>query len=321
MADSERERVLIPVDGSQYALNAVQYATSILDPHRFGVVLFHVLTRVPESFLDLEKMPAYRYRIVNVDAWEQEQEKTIRDFMDSARGMLAAAGFPEEAVTVRIDERKVGIARDVAAESRNGYRAVVVGRQGMSELKDFMLGSIAHKILELAPIPVWIVGGEAAPKKVLMCMDNSEGAMIAARHLSEVLGATGRCDVVLFHAVRGFSGFRKFIRDMFGSEGDQSAVENIEKELNGAAAALAPSFDKAAGVFAAAGTDPARISRKIVPGAGNSGNTIIEEAEKGGFDTIVVGRRGISRAEEFFMGRVSNKVVHLAKATTVWVVS
>jgi len=35
----------------------------------------------------------------------------------------------------------------------------------------------------------------------------------------------------------------------------------------------------------------------------------------------VVGRRGLSKIQEFFMGRVSSKVVQLAGAQTVWVVS
>jgi hypothetical protein len=36
---------------------------------------------------------------------------------------------------------------------------------------------------------------------------------------------------------------------------------------------------------------------------------------------IVVGRRGLSRVEEFFMGRVSDKVLQLAKEMAVWVVT
>jgi hypothetical protein len=33
-----------------------------------------------------------------------------------------------------------------------------------------------------------------------------------------------------------------------------------------------------------------------------------------------VGRRGISKIEEFFLGRVSNKVIHGGQNHTVWVV-
>ena len=48
---------------------------------------------------------------------------------------------------------------------------------------------------------------------------------------------------------------------------------------------------------------------------------LLDEAAKGGYGTIVLGRRGISRTEQFLMGRVSNKVIQLAKEMAVWVVN
>jgi nucleotide-binding universal stress UspA family protein len=321
MGSAVRDRILFAVDGSGHSLQAVRYASSILDPQRFEVVLLHILTRVPESFIDLEKMPAYKYRLVNVDAWEQQHQNVIQGFMEKARAILSEAGFAESAITVRVDERNVGIARDIAAESRNGYKAVVVGRKGMSELKDFMLGSIANKILELVSIPLWVISGTTLPTKILVCMDSSEGAMAALNHLTQILDGWGKCQVTLFHAVRSFSGFRKFMHDVFTSENDKKKIDKLEQEFRVAAGLLEPAFDKAQANLITAGIDDSRISRKIVSGAANSANAIIEEAEKGGYDTIVVGRRGISHTEEFLMGRVSSKTIHLAKDKTVWVVN
>ena len=68
------------------------------------------------------------------------------------------------------------------------------------------------------------------------------------------------------------------------------------------------------------GVSSDRISTKIVTGMTSRAKAIIEEAKKGGYGTIVVGRRGHSRVEQFFMGRVSNKVVQLGKKMAVWVV-
>jgi nucleotide-binding universal stress UspA family protein len=64
-----------------------------------------------------------------------------------------------------------------------------------------------------------------------------------------------------------------------------------------------------------------RVTTKIVTGVASRAKAIVEEAKAGGYGTIVVGRRGLSRVEEFFMGRVSNKVIQLAKEMAVWVVS
>lgn len=309
------------MDGSAHSLQTVRYASRILDPERFEIVLLHIMTKVPESFIDLEKIPVYKYRLVNVDAWEQQQEKYIRDFMETAVGILSEAGFDGDAVTAGTVERKIGIARDIAAECGNGYKAVVIGRKGMSELKDFMLGSIANKIMELVPIPLWIVSGADRPGKILVCLDFSEGAMCAVNHLTQIVGSSGMCDVTLFHAVRTFHGFRKFVHDVFSLENEKKGLDKMGQECFVGEEMLQPALDKAQACLLSAGIESSKICRKIVSCTANCANAIIEEAEKGGYDTIVVGRRGISHTEEFLMGRVSNKVVHLAKEKTVWVVS
>jgi nucleotide-binding universal stress UspA family protein len=273
--------------------------------------------------MDIEqKIPAYHYRIVSVDAWEKKQDASIREFMDEAKRILLDAGFADDEVTVRINERKIGIARDLATEAASGYKAIVVGRKGLSDLKDFMLGSVANNIIGLVSIPIWVVTTEQPRQsRVLVCLDDSEGAMTALRHLAYVLDTSKNCDITLFHAVREFHGFKKFVREVFSSEGDKTAIEDIERELEHASKLLEPSFDKARGTLIASGVDQARVHQKIAQGAGNSAQAIIEEAEKGKYDTIVLGRRGISKVEEFVMGRVSNRVIHMARDKTVWVVN
>lgn len=47
---------------------------------------------------------------------------------------------------------------------------------------------------------------------------------------------------------------------------------------------------------------------------------ILQEHREGGHGTIVVGRRGMSKKEEFLFGSVSSKIVREASDCTVWVV-
>jgi nucleotide-binding universal stress UspA family protein len=318
---SADERVLIANDGSTHSMRTVSYAADILDPNRFEVVLFHVVTRVPESFIDLEaKVPAYNYKLVSLEAWEEQQQKTIREFMGKAKAILLDAGFKDERITVRVDDRQVGIARDIGSESLKGYKALVVGRRGLSDLKDFMLGSVAEHILGLSRIPVWIVGGSRGPEKILACLDGSEGAMLSLAHLANTMGSSKRVEITLFHAVHGFHSFRNLMRGVFSSHEDKTTIEKIDSELDKAAALMEPSFEKARATLVSHGVDPALIHQKVARGAGNPAHAIIEEAEKGEFDTILVGRRGLSKGEEFITGRVSGRVVHMARDKTVWVV-
>ncbi len=66
--------------------------------------------------------------------WEKTENKVARDFLGAARGLLLKANSREDDVRVTIQERQVGIARDIIAESSRGYDAVVVGRRGLSKV-------------------------------------------------------------------------------------------------------------------------------------------------------------------------------------------
>jgi nucleotide-binding universal stress UspA family protein len=47
---------------------------------------------------------------------------------------------------------------------------------------------------------------------------------------------------------------------------------------------------------------------------------ILAELDQSGYSTIVVGRQGLSRSEEFLFGSVSSKIVNHARDCTIWVV-
>jgi len=48
---------------------------------------------------------------------------------------------------------------------------------------------------------------------------------------------------------------------------------------------------------------------------------ILRYLQAGEYGTAVVGRRGVSKAEEFLFGSVSSKIIHCARDCTVWVVA
>ena len=50
-------------------------------------------------------------------------------------------------------------------------------------------------------------------------------------------------------------------------------------------------------------------------------DTILHEATTGGYDTIVLGRRGMSKKEEYIFGSVTSRIVREVHEASVWVVA
>ena len=67
-----------------------------------------------------------------------------------AEGLLHNAGFEQKNIMVKVETQKKGIARDIINEASSGYDVVVLGRRGLSGIKEFLLGSISQKVLHSA---------------------------------------------------------------------------------------------------------------------------------------------------------------------------
>ncbi len=322
MDSSSRKRILVAVDWSDQSLETVRYVSRILPSNRAEVVLFHVSSRVPASYWDSQKEPAFRYDIINVSEWERGQESIIRQFMDKSRRVLLEAGLPDDAIVVSVKERKAEIARDIMEESRYGYDAIVVGRTGVSLLKDMVLGSIANKLIErLSHMPLWVVGGRPRPDKILVGLDSSEGSMRAVRHVAQTLNDSPFTHVTLFHAVRGLESYLMGFGEVFVMSYDQSWFDRVGEEVDKSREEMKEVFKEARNCLVSAGFAPERVDCRIMEQVGSRSGAIVSEADQGGYDTIVVGRRGLSKVQEFIMGRVGSKVIQLAKKKAVWVVS
>ncbi len=302
--DKDGRRILLAVDGSDQAFEAVRYVSQLFPPNRIEAVLFHVMSEVPEGFWDVEKSPAFKHKLASIAAWAMREKAAIQEFMERARQLLLDRGVPADAVSVKIEQRKKGIARDIIAESQRGYDAVVVGRLGKSHLKDLVWGSVSNKLIgRLINVPVCVVGGAPQVGKILVAMDTSEEATKALDYAGTMVEIT-ECEVTLLHVIRGF----------------ESWTVDASEELRKAERTGETLLEEAVGRLERAGLDRDRISTKIRTGAASRAEAIVEEARNGGCGTIVIGRRGLSRVEEFFMGRVSKKVLQLAKWMAVWVV-
>jgi nucleotide-binding universal stress UspA family protein len=299
-----QKRLLLALDGSDRGVQTVRYAGEEDAFKGMKIVLFHVFNSIPDAYYDLEKEPKSVKVVRHVRSWESQQKKNIRNYMENARQMLLDAGHAESAVEVKIQNRKKGVARDLIIEAHQGYDAVLIRRRGFTDLKNVTMGSVTNKLLEkLTFIPVLIAGRKPVNKKVLIAVDGSPCANRAVKFVADMLGPLGNYQVKLVHVVRS------------GSKPEMEALEE-----NGVPEAE-PVFKTAVDILKGAGLPPENISTQMITGVISRAGAIVNKAEKGGWGTIVVGRRGLSSVGDFFMGRVSNKVVHVGRKDTVWIVT
>ena len=309
MVNDGRRKVLLAVDGSSQSLEAVRYMSRVFPPRQTTVVLFHSFGEIPEFLCDFgrEGQPVQEY-----PEWEHTLRESIYDFMSQARQILIDSNIPDDAIDIHIHKREKGIARDVILESHKGYVAVVVGRRGLNEFDGFVLGSVASKLLEiLAHVPICLVGNKPDPAKILLAVDESQGAMHAVDYTASVLKSSVS-EISLCHVVRGLYPSGKEHERILDFDLERKWLEEAIKEKV---------FDKAIARLVKAGLDSKCVTTKLITGVSSRSVAILHHARIGGYGTIVIGRRGWSKVEEFSMGRVCRKVVELAKNRAVWVVS
>lgn len=311
MNKPKQKKFLIAVDGSDRALDAVQYVSELKPFQKSRVVLFNVFMGVPESYWDLEKDPQFSQSAREVRAWEMEQRKVMNEYMAQAKDMLMRAGFPEGSIAVKVQKRKKGVARDILHEAENGYSALVIGRKGFGTYKEIIVGSVANKLADRASfLPVLMIGQIPPDENILIAFDASDGAMRAVDFVGKTLGGF-EYKVHLLHVIRG----------MEDAAGGPARFFMPKKIHEAAEDKMTNAFAEAKQRLVDAGFSPNMITTKIVKGAQSRAGTIIDEARQKDYGTIVIGRRGHSKVRDFFMGRVSNKIIQTIRNRAVWVIT
>ena len=150
-----KKGVLLCVDSSKNALRAVDHAGFMLSGTDCPVVLFHTMRKlkrfVPEEIL--KESPELE------DLWKDVHGEQFAPFLDKAKAMLKEAGITDEQVTVKIVDGSKSPAADIKrAAQRYDCGTIVLGRRGLSGIKELVMGSVTRKILEdFSGMAVWIV--------------------------------------------------------------------------------------------------------------------------------------------------------------------
>jgi nucleotide-binding universal stress UspA family protein len=308
-----RRKILIAVDGSDQALEAVRYISMIVPPapDLTEIVLFCVGTGFPEVYWAMNNNPLYRSKKDNVREWLADNQLVIGEFKEKAFKILADAGFPAETVSVKTQTKKTNVFKDIVQESYDDYQAVVVGRTGVSRLKDLVVGSMAFKLVEkIKHVPTIVVGGKPVSNKILIALDESIEAMRATTCIGDLARARGLevslCHVLNPQTLSSFSG---------GDQNEAALLKYNEDRFR-------PYMEEAVQRLVNAGMNKDCITADFLLYRGNAIQKLVDTALAGDYGTIVVGRReAIGFAEGALRGRFSDKLITSTYNVAVWVAS
>lgn len=307
------KKILLAVDDSIHSRNAIQYAlrmSSVVSD--FSWTLFHVQPSISQFLLDEAK--------TDLKA-KAELKKIIRKNAEDAQAILerykaqmVRTGIADKRVSVATQPKALGLVKDILDRAERGlYDAIVVGRRGLSRVQKAFMGSVTAKLVEHSNvIPVWVVDGDVTSSRIMLAVDGSVSSLAAVDHLCFMVGENPKIKVTLFHVKPSLGDYCVIDFDDKGAGIDQVIAQGDKRYIE-------HFYVHARERFREAGIQENQIEIKVTKCTANVGKAIVDEAKKGGYGTVVVGRRGASKA--FFMGSVSRYVLDRTSNRALWLVS
>lgn len=141
------ERILVPVDGSRYSLDAVCMASRLAKIHGSELRIFHVIDASLVEQLS-------RFSEKNREAVRAELRSNAQAFLGDMR-----CEAHREIVSTSEVIIKEGVPHEIILAEASAWSAdlIVMGKLGRRGISHILIGSVAQHVIEFAEIPVLIV--------------------------------------------------------------------------------------------------------------------------------------------------------------------
>lgn len=159
-------------------------------------------------------------------------------------------------------------------------------------------------------------------ENILIALDDRPGSLKTVHYVSRLFMGSRHVEIILFHVLPTTSPNLLKKEEVLRIEELHEAQPHLsgyfwnEDDEN----SMLETFRQARQILAEGGFDLERVRTHFGVESTEVAQVILEQARAFNCSTIVVGRRGLSRVKEFFLGSVSKSLVGYAKNRTVWVV-
>lgn len=141
------KKILVGVDGSEHAKQAAAVAGELAKAFGAQLVIMHVMKRIgtdriPEHLKELE-------RIEHIEITEVDMLRSVADALVKGANDTAEAAGASDIVTAIAAGNPADQIIDYS--NNNDVDMIVIGRRGLSDMASLFLGSVSHKVTQLAP--------------------------------------------------------------------------------------------------------------------------------------------------------------------------
>jgi nucleotide-binding universal stress UspA family protein len=145
------QKILLTIDDSENAIRAVEFVANTFTVDN-RITLFNVVqdTATMCEMNSPELTPYFTSQQSSFCLLEEKKKELVNEALQKSKTILLDAGFEEKNITIKAEFKKDGVARDIIKEAQSDYNIIVMGKRGVSGIKDFLLGSISQKVFNLA---------------------------------------------------------------------------------------------------------------------------------------------------------------------------
>lgn len=142
------KHILVPTDLSEYADYALDYAIALAQTLQARLTLLHILHLTPLAMGDIGASGLVPYlEEMEADAQQRMQALLNRVHQEGLQGEMAVVqGVPFQTIVDMAGNEDVDM--------------IVMGTHGRTGLTHALMGSIAEKVVRLAPCPVLVTRGK-----------------------------------------------------------------------------------------------------------------------------------------------------------------
>jgi len=145
-------KVLVPLDGSKYSDEVMQFLLRMPLPHHTEILLITVVQSFAAAFVKAYTLDLERDRQIIAELQKAEEDVAER-LMTKAEGQVRKGGYKVSAIVARGDPSQE-ILRETA---RQNVDLIILGAKGLTEVRGFLLGNVAQRIARYAKPSVLVV--------------------------------------------------------------------------------------------------------------------------------------------------------------------